>query len=618
LNAGSLVNGKAGTDFLINITNTGALGDDSYQVAVSSSAWPASLYQADGSTPFIDSGPLPQGATASFIARFNTPAAAMTGDTNIASLAISSTIDPGKSRAVILNMAVPAVFAQVFEDYSNAAMSFMLSDPTGISVAKETPDFYYANGPALGALPDGGYVFAWRKPEGNAADAVSDIEYTLLNRDGSIRLPTSKLTSNLGNGGVYDYSPAVAVTADGSMGLTWYRWTVDSLNNVYNYNIYFASLSASGTVLAGPINVTNNNQWDSFNDINSPHFFSPAIAAHSDNNFVLSWQDYRTDGAQVFSNDIWIAARGINGASLLSPRAFTNDGGSISPILNPLTGNRSILTWMSVDNPFYTILNSNGSTFREATLLDSTTPPGGPPDAVALPNGNTAVAWPIRNGVGLVFLDANYAFSSGPTYAFNPPGQATDNRYLSITHDPANHVIMTWTTASQPIRNLYYALAENTGAFLTNPIWSSSSESGLITSINGQGNAPYTLSEQIKIDIKPGDTRNRIKIEAGDDGLIDVAILSDGQFNAPGNINPASVTFGHFGTEDSINRTGRRRTPDCRIKDINRDGLSDLVCRFWAARTGFQAGDSFGILKARTVNGLPTEGRDTVVIKFEQ
>jgi hypothetical protein len=38
------------------------------------------------------------------------------------------------------------------------------------------------------------------------------------------------------------------------------------------------------------------------------------------------------------------------------------------------------------------------------------------------------------------------------------------------------------------------------------------------------------------------------------------------------------------------------------------------VCRFSIQLAGFQLGDTEGILKGRTVNGVPLEGRDSIQI----
>jgi len=49
-------------------------------------------------------------------------------------------------------------------------------------------------------------------------------------------------------------------------------------------------------------------------------------------------------------------------------------------------------------------------------------------------------------------------------------------------------------------------------------------------------------------------------------------------------------------------------------EDVNGDGLLDVVCHFNTQDTGFQEGDTEGILQGQTVDGTPIEGRDSVRI----
>jgi hypothetical protein len=48
--------------------------------------------------------------------------------------------------------------------------------------------------------------------------------------------------------------------------------------------------------------------------------------------------------------------------------------------------------------------------------------------------------------------------------------------------------------------------------------------------------------------------------------------------------------------------------------DINRDGLRDLICYFWTQKTDFDVGDTEGILKGKTKDGVPIWGSDSVKI----
>jgi probable HAF family extracellular repeat protein len=118
------------------------------------------------------------------------------------------------------------------------------------------------------------------------------------------------------------------------------------------------------------------------------------------------------------------------------------------------------------------------------------------------------------------------------------------------------------------------------------------------------------VSESVTIDIKPGSEANSINPKSK--GKIPVAILSTEDFDAPSQMdqNPLTLRFGSTGNEPSL--------AFCNPKgeDINGDGLEDLVCHFYTQETGFgdQCGDTEGILRGMTMDGISIEGRDSVRI----
>jgi probable HAF family extracellular repeat protein len=111
----------------------------------------------------------------------------------------------------------------------------------------------------------------------------------------------------------------------------------------------------------------------------------------------------------------------------------------------------------------------------------------------------------------------------------------------------------------------------------------------------------------VKIKIKPWRDCNRIDPKEKWE-LVPVAILSSPGFNAPGMVERHSLTFGRTGDEESL--------AFCRqwSKDVNRDGLKDLICYFHVGPMGFHCGDKEGVLKGKTVDGKKFEGVDEVQI----
>jgi 6-phosphogluconolactonase (cycloisomerase 2 family) len=120
----------------------------------------------------------------------------------------------------------------------------------------------------------------------------------------------------------------------------------------------------------------------------------------------------------------------------------------------------------------------------------------------------------------------------------------------------------------------------------------------------------------VKIDIRPSDDDRdedfqgpAAVINPNSHGKIRVAIFSSATFNAPGQVDMHSLTFGHSGTEQSLAYC------EPHSHDVNHDHIPDLVCSFYTQMTNFQKGDTIGIL-----NGLLTDkttliqGTDSVKI----
>ena len=388
-------------------------------------------------------------------------------------------------------MSIPAAFAHVFQDDADGALSFMTVNSAGATTHKATTDYYFGYDIATARLADGNYFYTWRKGHSSGSNWVRDIEYALVAPNGTVVHPAAKLTDNSGMSmDVYDGEPSVAVAPNGTVGVAWSRYIYNGSTDQYNYNIYFATLNSSGALLAGPTNITNNPIWGSFGSFNIPSFYSPTIAAGSDNRFVIGWTDEREIGFGNYEHNIWYAVRNTAGASLLAPIALTSNDMSWKPVLNSVNGGKVILTWLQdVGGPYYAIINSGGSISKPATDLGSDTTYWSP-DAIQLPNGKVAVAWATDSGVQYSILNSSYNIESGPHTSFSP--YFTPGDEFSVTTDASSHVIMTWIDASNYNKQLY-ALADSTGVFLTDPIFYNMSTDYINGSWNGQGNAPSEL-----------------------------------------------------------------------------------------------------------------------------
>lgn len=86
-----------------------------------------------------------------------------------------------------------------------------------------------------------------------------------------------------------------------------------------------------------------------------------------------------------------------------------------------------------------------------------------------------------------------------------------------------------------------------------------------------------------------------------------MAILSTAIFDAATQVDKTALTFGRTGSENGLAKC----TGD---QDVNADGRLDVVCHFKTQQTGFQSGDTVGVLKGNTNGGIPIVGTDSVKI----
>jgi hypothetical protein len=106
--------------------------------------------------------------------------------------------------------------------------------------------------------------------------------------------------------------------------------------------------------------------------------------------------------------------------------------------------------------------------------------------------------------------------------------------------------------------------------------------------------------------IKPGEDPPAINMRSK--GTIPVAILSTASFDATSAVDRGSLSFGQSGDEHSLSFCNAGGG------EIDGDSLQDLVCHFETGLTGFQSGDSVGLLKGKTTGGTSIHGTASVLI----
>jgi hypothetical protein len=118
---------------------------------------------------------------------------------------------------------------------------------------------------------------------------------------------------------------------------------------------------------------------------------------------------------------------------------------------------------------------------------------------------------------------------------------------------------------------------------------------------DGIGDACAPPVTAVDIDVRPGNPRN--VVEPSSHALLRVAVLGSARFDAA-EIDPASLAFGP-------SRAGATLPPQP-LRDVNGDGLTDLLLLFPVAEAGIQLGDTQVCLRGRTRSGERIAGCDAV------
>lgn len=130
------------------------------------------------------------------------------------------------------------------------------------------------------------------------------------------------------------------------------------------------------------------------------------------------------------------------------------------------------------------------------------------------------------------------------------------------------------------------------------------------------GDPPVDGTLEVLIDIKPKSASNPINPRSR--GFTKVAILSNASFDAVSQVDLETLTFGRTGEETSLALHKKDAAPRASVEDADGDGLLDLVVSFMTEETGFQPGDSLGVLRGETFTGQAFEGQDVVRIHGKQ
>jgi hypothetical protein len=364
----------------------------------------------------------------------------------------------------------------------------------GVTTRQVTDDGDRQSYPAVAAHPVRGIPVVWTHYYTNTHGLpVGDVEYTVLNRDGTTAVPLTKVTdySSFAFPSVEDYGPVVAANpADGSTVIAWTHclscpvsyWT-------QVHNVYYVIRDPSGGVVHGPVALTTNTAFE-------VHDYEPAVETFPNGNILLAWR-HRDYGAPLL--DVFYTVLDHQGATVKAIDNLSGRNMTVHGIHMARLADGNVLVAWSEDyrNIIYAVVDSSGTVVKAPTNLTSYAPMddigGWYPEALGLANGHSIVAW-THFGKDYTVAEIRYAVL-GSTYNVVQPPAFLHNSYNALANGPVSMVadgtdaaILTWPAISYPYLHLYYARLDNTGAVLTAPtIYRQTRGSAIHTTTRGYG-----------------------------------------------------------------------------------------------------------------------------------
>lgn len=504
--------------FQLQLRNTGDKGSDSYEFTTPKNDWSFAYYQENGVIPLADTdgdglfetGTVPQGNDVTVLMFLQPPDGVEVGDQLSMTVQVTSRHDPTVTGEIAVQSAVPASFAQVYVDTRRGAVIDLVWQENRIPALID--NWFSGSTLAVGPIMNG-FLEVWEK-NGTAVSEVTsttvsftNLEFSVINRYGTVEQYRVRLTDNeqlaVNNLEVVDRSPSVGASpGKDRAAIVWSRTATNKNDNRSLSNVYLAVVNRRGDVLVPETSITRNTTWGDPGALNLPYYDTTSACVTMNGHYVVAFEDERRHSGGDESRNIIYAVYDQSGAVVKGPSAVTASvpGDTVygDPSLHCLDDNRAVLAFSrhTVASGSYavmlTVFDSSGNTILTPQQVSGAS--GYRPDAVQFQDGKIMLAWTNSTGPGLQYVRLRgdtFAVIGSPASLNSPDGRLADNASVTMTME--KHAVVTWIDASAWNR-LYYALIDSQGQVLSAPMLFYSGKednSLLLTSVAGQGNAPY-------------------------------------------------------------------------------------------------------------------------------
>jgi hypothetical protein len=467
------------TTFTETLYNKGGLGSDTFELAAASN-WQVRFYASDGQTLLantngaagLDSGPISQGLSQTVVIKVAAPASATVGMSNVVQVTARSALNSAHAQTIPLQLAVPAPFVQASQRSPDIVAGPIFYRPSGaVDAQSAMTNVTEMSPPALVTTPAGNIVQVFTNVD--VSGEASGVFVSLYDQAGQVVRPVTRLTSPVTNTEhMRDEDVIIAVAPNGNLGIAFRRWGYRYSDSEWNTLIDLLILNSAGQQVA--FITAANAGWGG-----SVDYYMPAIAATSDNRFVLSWSRLETVGGQNVSSSYY-AVYATNGQQVKAPvqlnSSVTSCMGANLLNLTPLSNGSVLVLQTKCDGLYLARLNSAGTVLSALTRFATSSGGVYYPDALQLDNGNIVLAWGQRaisdsgapEALSYAVLNANLGTVKGAT-AFPIQSPTQGDLGVSVVR-AGNRAVLTWSSCCMSMPHLYYALVNNVGTLLTPPM----------------------------------------------------------------------------------------------------------------------------------------------------